>query len=515
MGRSTRWLIFAPVAILALFSTVTNAEPIEGLNTTYYVIDETPPVQSTTEYEECGSELENNINRSYDGEPYEDCTGDLFMVHMTGFIEIPEHDTIEFFLASDDGGEITIGNNTFGVWQDQGCSATMSGNLQLDAGSQPLEVWMYENSGGSCLMLAWKIDDNQWEIVPDEAFTTSPNVSTTTSEMSTTTEASTTSSSSSTTTPSSLPTTTTTNTTTTTSTLPETTTTTTSTSTSLSPTTTMLEVEPTMPEQSTTSSTTTTSLVVETTTTTELVSPPVAQPPVVVQPEPIEEPATEDTEPIQEPEEPVEETLPLEPPDTEPEKPNTTESPDDTLPFVEDTDPDFVDEPDFEEPVIDIPIPDTPPDAPEAPLSDETIETLLTDTVTAEALTEALDELTPEQAEQVIEAILEEEPTQEQATAIASSPAALAVLTTEQATEVFEALDVTELDNTQLEALAEAVTDAPTEVKEAFEDSVDIFSEGLGTYVPVDSKIPVSQRQTLIAIAAGATLTAASTRMRR
>jgi hypothetical protein len=110
---------------------------------------------------------------------------------------------------------------------------------------------------------------------------------------------------------------------------------------------------------------------------------------------------------------------------------------------------------------------------------------------------------------------LEEEPTQEQATAIASSPAALAVLTTEQATQVFEALDVTELDNTQLEALAEAVTDAPTEVKEAFEDSVDIFSEGLGTYVPVDSKIPVSERQTLIAIAAGATLTAASTRMKR
>jgi hypothetical protein len=58
----------------------------------------------------------------------------MFMVHMTGFIEIPKHDTIEFFLASDDGGEITIGNNTFGVWQDQGCSATMSGNLQLDAG---------------------------------------------------------------------------------------------------------------------------------------------------------------------------------------------------------------------------------------------------------------------------------------------------------------------------------------------------------------------------------------------
>lgn len=466
----TRWLIFAPVAILALFSSVTHAEPIQGLDTTYYVIDEIPPVQSTTEYEECGSELENNINRSYDGEPYEDCTGDMFMVHMTGFIEIPEHDTIEFMLASDDGGEATIGGNTWGYWQDQGCTWMMSGNLQLEAGSQPLEVWMYENGGGSCLMMAWKIDDGGWEIVPDEAFTTSPAVSTTTSEVTTTVE----------------------------------------TTTSLAPTTTLLEEVQTTLEQSTTSSTTTTSLVVETTTTTEYVSPPVAQPPVVVQPEPIELPTIEDTEPIPVEIEPVEETTPLEPPDTYP----TVETPD-TLPFVGVEEPDFVDLPEIDEPVIDIPIPDTPPDAPEAPLSDETIETLLTDTVTVEALTEALDELTPEQAEQLIEAILEDEPTQEQAAAIASSPAALAVLTSDQATQVFEALDVTELDNTQLEALAEAVTDAPTEVKEAFEDSVDIFSDGLGTYVPVDSKIPVSERQTLIAIAAGATLTAASTRMRR
>ena len=94
------------------------------------------------------------------------------MVHMTGFITIPEHDTIEFWLASDDGGEISIGNNTFGSWQDQRCSATMSGNLQLEAGSLPLDLWMYENSGVTCVMLAWKIDDNQWEIVPEWAFTT-------------------------------------------------------------------------------------------------------------------------------------------------------------------------------------------------------------------------------------------------------------------------------------------------------------------------------------------------------
>ena len=482
--RGSRWLIFVPVALFAIYAQPVDAEPIQGLDTTYYTIDEIPPVQSTTEYEECGSELENNINRSYDGETYENCTDDLFMVHMQGYIEIPEHQTIEFFLASDDGGEITIGGNTFGVWQDQGCSATMSGELQLQAGPLPLQLWMYENGGGACLMLAWKIDDQDWQIVPEEAFTTSPTVSTTTTVVSTTTVA-------------------------------ESTTTQTPT-TSSAPTSTSLAPEPTMPEPSTTTTTTTTSLVVETTTTTEPVSPPVAQPPVVVQPEPIELPTIEDMEPIPVEIEPVEETLPYETLDTFP----TVETPD-TLPFVGVDEPELIEEPDFidlpeiDEPVIDIPIPDTPPDAPEAPLSDETIETLLTDTVTVEALTEALDELTPEQAEQLIEAILEDEPTQEQAAAIASSPAALAVLTSDQATQVFEALDVTELDNTQLEALAEAVTDAPTEVKEAFEDSVDIFSEGLGTYVPVDSKIPVSERQTLIAIAAGATLTAASTRMKR
>ena len=97
--RSSRWLIFAPVAILALFAPSANAEPIAGLQTTYYTIDSVPPTRSDNIYTECGSEVENNINRNYNGEPFEDCTVDLFMVHMTGFIEIPVHDTIEFLVG--------------------------------------------------------------------------------------------------------------------------------------------------------------------------------------------------------------------------------------------------------------------------------------------------------------------------------------------------------------------------------------------------------------------------------
>jgi hypothetical protein len=472
MGRNSRWLIFAPVALFALFAQPVDAEPIQGLDTTYYTIDETPPVQSTTEYPVCGTELENNINRSYDGEPFEDCTSDLFMVHMTGFIEIPEHTTIEFMLASDDGGEITIGNNTWGYWQDQGCSAMMSGQLQLQAELLPLELWMYENGGGSCVMLAWKIDDQDWEIVPEWAFTTTSTPQTTTSTTTVPME-----------------------------TVPVT---------DLATTTTVQETTTSSEPVTTTLPMVSTSTSVETTTTTEYVAPPVAQPPVLVDPEPIELPTIEDMEPILIETEPIELELgpiALDPP-VDFEYP--TIYPEETLPFVGELELPFIDEP-----AVDIIIPDTLPDAPESFLSDEELDILVQDDVTAETLTEALEELTVEEVEQVLEALLEEEPSQEQATAIASSPAALAVLTNEQATQVFEALDVTELDNTQLEALAEAVSDAPTEVKEAFEDSVDIFSDGLDTYVPVDSKIPVSERRTLIAIAAGATLTAASTRMRR
>ena len=443
MGPSTRWLIFAPVAILALFSTVSNAESIQGLNTTYYVIDEIPPAQSTTDYQECGSELENNINRSYDGEPYEECTGDLFMVHMTGFITIPEHETIEFFLASDDGGEITIGDNTWGYWQDQGCSATMSGNLTIEAASQPLELWMYENGGASCLMLAWKIDDNDWEIVPEWAFTTEST--------------------------------------------PQTTTSTTTVQTSIVPvtdlvTTTIVQDTTSSSELATTTlPTVETSTSVETTTTTEYVSPPVAQPPVVVEPEPIEEPTTEDTEPIQEPEEVVEETIPLEPPDT-----NATVETEDTLPSVEE-------------------------------LVDDTTPTeVLPDEVTEETIPiedTPVEELSDEELITAIESIEEGmEVSEELAVAVAQSAEVVASLSSEEATAVFEAIEVDNLSTEEAQAIVEAVQDAPAEVREAFEEEINIFSPGFDNYVPLGSNIPVSTRRTLIAVAAGAAIAAAGTR---
>jgi hypothetical protein len=177
--------------LVGVIFALTAAHPAQastsGLKATGYIIDQIPPVKSDTAYSSCGTETENNINRSYDGEPFQQCPDDGFMVHYEGFITIPVHDTIQFWLAADDGGTIKIGLDEFGTWDDKGCSATESGYLNLEAESVLLDAWFYENGGGTCFMLAWNINDEGWSIVPDEAFTSQAVTTTSTTSTSTTT----------------------------------------------------------------------------------------------------------------------------------------------------------------------------------------------------------------------------------------------------------------------------------------------------------------------------------------
>jgi hypothetical protein len=173
----SRWLIVSPALLVSLFSFVPQAEAYQvGLNAVGYVFDEADgfPIMSDTLYSVCHQELENNINRSFEGEPFGDCPQDFFMVHYTGSILIPEHTTIEFAVGADDGGVMNIGGNQFGNWDVKGCSWSGSGNLQLEATNYPLDFWFYEWGGGTCAMMFWKIDDQDWQIVPDEAFTSEP-----------------------------------------------------------------------------------------------------------------------------------------------------------------------------------------------------------------------------------------------------------------------------------------------------------------------------------------------------
>ena len=459
--RGTRWLIVLPAVLLSFFPFVARADAVQGLVASYYVINEIPPQQSTSLYPLCASEVENNINRSYDGEPVDGCPDDLFMVHLSGFISIPEHTTIEFMLASDDGGEITIGGNTFGVWYDQGCTWSMSGNLSLQAASVPLQLWMYENGGGACLMLAWNIDDAGWEIVPDEAFTTSP-VASTTTDVSTTVEP----------------------------------TTTVESTTSSAPTTTSLPVEPTMPEQSTTStSTTTTSTVVETTTTTEVAAPPVAQPPATVPPPPTTQPAPPDTEPTPPETQPIPEPIPSDPPAT-----NPTVPPAQTIPFV--TSP-----PDAPQAPETLPILDTVPAPPETNPAPPDVKEALTEEQ-FDAVIEQLSEATEEQIVALVDDLITKDLDTSQAAAFVSSPSVLAAITTDQAEALFSEISTGELSEVEAEQVVAAVQDAPPSVRQAFESVLNIFSGFADNYVPFDSRIPVSERRALVAL--GAVLLAAS-----
>ena len=452
--RTSRWLIFAPVAILALFAPQANAEPVAGLQTRYFIIDEVPPTRSDDIYTECGSEVENNVNRSYDGEPFEECTVDLFMVYMTGFIEIPAHDTIEFWLASDDGGIINIDGNEWGNWGDQGCSAYESGQIDISADVLPLDLWMYENGGSTCLMLAWNIDNTGWAIVPDEAFTTETSWDTTTTSTTTTTTTST-----------------------------------------IAPSTTVPVIN------------------VSTTTTPQIIyipqpEPTMPEPPATVPLPQIVEPDPPETVPVL-PEIVIypPETLEL-PPDTYP-----TIEPPDTLPFVGELPgpPDTIELPPATLP-IEL-IPELPPELVEA-LENASEDVSLTQEQ-FDMVVESIADLDEAEAVALIEQILNTDVTPEQATELASNPDVLAVVTSEQAEEIFATIDVTELDNTQLDALVEAVQSAPVTVRKAFEKTINVFGDGLGDYVPIGSNVPVNTRRTLIAVGAGAATVAAGNRRQK
>lgn len=286
-----------------------------------------------------------------------------------------------------------------------------------------------------------------------------------------------------------------------------TTSTTTTTTTSTVPSTTVPVTNPTTTtvQETTTTSSTTTTTVPETTSTQETISsvtstsslPQISEPTTVAPyvPEvPVEVPTGTTTTLVEEPTPEV--TLPE-------ETTTTTEPSSETYPDT------------TQEPVVDTTLPEVTDTPLEAPLSDEEVENILVEAETAEALVEALADLAPEQVAQVVEALLAGEPSQEQATALATSPEVLAIVSTEQAAQIFEALDVAELSDAQTEELIAAVQTAPTAIRETFEDTIDIFKSALDTYVPVGSNIPVGTRRTLIAVTAGLTLAAAGTRIRR
>ena len=97
----------------------------------------------------------------------------------------------------------------------------------------------------------------------------------------------------------------------------------------------------------------------------------------------------------------------------------------------------------------------------------------------------------------------------DQAVALISNKA-FVELPTEQLAEVFQSIPIDELTSEQEAQLVEVLTNAPDEVKNTFEGSVDVYASGLDDYVAVGSIIDVGTRRTFLAATSLLTASAAT-----
>jgi hypothetical protein len=118
-----------------------------------------------------------------------------------------------------------------------------------------------------------------------------------------------------------------------------------------------------------------------------------------------------------------------------------------------------------------------------------------------EALT-ALSEATPNQVTQIVSTILASEVTSQQAEQLVAAVEVLSAITGDQAQELFQAIEPAQLSESMAAVISDAMNDpaVPDEVKEAFEETLNIFSnDGFSTYVPLGSNVNVAVRRTIIA----------------
>lgn len=130
----------------------------------------------------------------------------------------------------------------------------------------------------------------------------------------------------------------------------------------------------------------------------------------------------------------------------------------------------------------------------EQPLSDEefaaVVDILESDTVSEEQVAAAVD------------TILEAGVTEDQATELATSAKVLESIDGDQATEIFATVDISEVTPEEAAQIVDAVQEAPTEVRDAFEEEINVFEGAVDTYVPLGSSVPVSTRRVIIAMGA-------------
>ena len=124
-----------------------------------------------------------------------------------------------------------------------------------------------------------------------------------------------------------------------------------------------------------------------------------------------------------------------------------------------------------------------------------------------------LEDAAPAQIVAAIEQVLATNITSDQAVSIASTPEVLAAVTAEQAEAIFEEIVVEELTAEVAEELVEVLNEAPTKVKKAFQETINVFAGVFDSFQMVGQTIPVGERRTLVAVSN--TLVAVGASLRR
>ena len=131
------------------------------------------------------------------------------------------------------------------------------------------------------------------------------------------------------------------------------------------------------------------------------------------------------------------------------------------------------------------------------------LETKLTETKFAEVVNVLGNaSIIDKQVSQVVDLIVSQDGgvSGEQATELAASAKVLESIDGEQATAVFAAVVVSEVSEEEGTTISEALAEAPTDVKESFEEEINVFAGVFDAYTAVGSSIDVGTRRSVIAV---------------
>lgn len=127
---------------------------------------------------------------------------------------------------------------------------------------------------------------------------------------------------------------------------------------------------------------------------------------------------------------------------------------------------------------------------------------------------EEIANLSSEQLNDLVESIEVSSLTEESIYAVFSEDV-LDELSDDQVAELIDAIVPSELTDSQAEALSEALTNAPDNVKQEFESQINVFGGQFDTYVPTGSSISVGARRVVVAAAAASFATPVPTSSRK